>query len=302
MQTEPTRVETKRIFLVRHGESEANVDTTLYQRVPDFKIELTAKGRQQAEETGKFLSESLRQCFYGDVLVWSSPHTRAVATAGLIRKELGERVAGNIRTSVLLAEQQLGTYDGLNEDQRKKQAPKWWKHHELHAQHKGEYWVRPPGGESRFDVCVRVQQFFSALKESPQHNHVVVAHGTTMRAFRCMWMGYDWQWMEQEKSPVNGAVLAIEWVKDLSTSFDRGCIWPENGSSNSRKAAPTKEIVDAECLADLGHEVRSLLATSVKMSERPSTRRALYAILAPHVGVSAHELGLFFDGVERRRR
>ena len=37
----------KRIILIRHAESEGNVDETVYQRKPDHRIELTEKGKQQ---------------------------------------------------------------------------------------------------------------------------------------------------------------------------------------------------------------------------------------------------------------
>ena len=43
----------QRIVLVRHGESEGNVDETIYERVPDHALELTWRGRKQAEATGE---------------------------------------------------------------------------------------------------------------------------------------------------------------------------------------------------------------------------------------------------------
>ena len=42
----------KRIILVRHGESEGNLDETAYTYKPDNKIELTPLGVQQADATG----------------------------------------------------------------------------------------------------------------------------------------------------------------------------------------------------------------------------------------------------------
>ena len=47
----------KRIILIRHGESQANVDKTLYGSIPDYTIELTDTGREQAREAGKRLKE-----------------------------------------------------------------------------------------------------------------------------------------------------------------------------------------------------------------------------------------------------
>ena len=37
-----------RIILVRHGRLAANDDTTIYSRVPDYKIELVEQGHEQA--------------------------------------------------------------------------------------------------------------------------------------------------------------------------------------------------------------------------------------------------------------
>ena len=47
----------KRIILIRHGESEANVNLHLFASVPDYAIELTEKGREQAFNAGKRLKE-----------------------------------------------------------------------------------------------------------------------------------------------------------------------------------------------------------------------------------------------------
>lgn len=43
----------KRIILIRHGQSEANVDNYLFSSKPDYTIELTDKGRVQAVELVK---------------------------------------------------------------------------------------------------------------------------------------------------------------------------------------------------------------------------------------------------------
>ena len=67
----------KRIILIRHGESEANVDKYLFGRVPDYTIELTEKGRIQAQEAGRKLRNLVgeeRMYFY------VSPFWRARST------------------------------------------------------------------------------------------------------------------------------------------------------------------------------------------------------------------------------
>jgi hypothetical protein len=47
----------RRIILMRHGESEGNVDPTIYSRKPDNKVELTENGHLQAKEAGKALKK-----------------------------------------------------------------------------------------------------------------------------------------------------------------------------------------------------------------------------------------------------
>ena len=67
----------KRIILIRHGESEANVDKYLFGRVPDYTIELTEKGREQAKEAGKRLKELVKD---ESIYFYVSPFWRARST------------------------------------------------------------------------------------------------------------------------------------------------------------------------------------------------------------------------------
>ncbi|HWD78440.1 MAG TPA: phosphoglycerate mutase family protein, partial [Kribbella sp.] len=66
-----------RIALIRHGESEANLDKTLFERMPDHAIPLTAHGHEQAAKAGK----QLRELFENEaVRVYVSPYLRARQT------------------------------------------------------------------------------------------------------------------------------------------------------------------------------------------------------------------------------
>ncbi|KAL6182234.1 hypothetical protein ACLB2K_043657 [Fragaria x ananassa] len=51
----------RRIILVRHGQSEGNVDESVYTRVSDPKIRLTEKGIADAEECGKRIRETIEK-------------------------------------------------------------------------------------------------------------------------------------------------------------------------------------------------------------------------------------------------
>ena len=41
------------LYLVRHGQSQANVDEEIYKSIPDHRIALTDKGQTQAAFAGK---------------------------------------------------------------------------------------------------------------------------------------------------------------------------------------------------------------------------------------------------------
>ena len=76
----------RRIILIRHGQSEGNVDETKYVTTPDWKIQLTAKGTEQAVACGNMLSDIVGKnsklcCYY-------SPYTRTQQTYETIKGTL----------------------------------------------------------------------------------------------------------------------------------------------------------------------------------------------------------------------
>ena len=82
-----------RILLVRHGQSEANVDHTLYQRVSDHAIGLSELGKQQAKEAGEAITKYLKSIYGKDqsnvhCRLWSSCYkVRNVSVKFKILKE-----------------------------------------------------------------------------------------------------------------------------------------------------------------------------------------------------------------------
>ena len=67
----------KRIFLVRHGESEGNVYPSLYEKIPDNKLKLTKKGHAQALKAGKDLKKMIK---HESVKFVVSPYRRTYET------------------------------------------------------------------------------------------------------------------------------------------------------------------------------------------------------------------------------
>ena len=74
------------IILIRHGQSEANVDITIHRTVPDHEINLTELGVQQATQAGQKLLELLKPD--DNVHFYISPYSRARQTFKHMAKAL----------------------------------------------------------------------------------------------------------------------------------------------------------------------------------------------------------------------
>lgn len=160
----------ERIILVRHGQSEANLDPGIYTVKGDNRIELTDEGSQQALEAGLKI-----KALIGDepVHMFISPFQRAYQTARNIRKNL------NIQWTTVdpsIREQEMGNLQKNFEAQREEQ------------KQIGRFWYRFDSGESGADVYGRVSLFWNVIKTlnlNADHPHIsnvlVVTHGLTMR-------------------------------------------------------------------------------------------------------------------------
>jgi len=172
-----------RVILVRHGESEGNVDPAVYRHKPDNAVELTEAGSQQALEAGKRIKQIV-----GDdrVQLIVSPFQRTLQTARNIEEAIGPQVA-HVMKDPRIREQEFGNLQGDEfQNMRKEQATV------------GRYFYRFPTGESGADVHARVKDWWehcvTQLNLRPGYPHVdtvvVVTHGLTMR-FILMQL-YDW--------------------------------------------------------------------------------------------------------------
>ncbi|EFC44725.1 predicted protein, partial [Naegleria gruberi] len=166
----------KRIFLIRHGESEGNINSHIYSIKPDNKIELTAKGIQQADEAGKKLKEII-----GDesVIFIVSPYRRSVQTFEGIANHFGGMENVTVKEDPRLREQDFGNF----------QDPADIKIRQEERRRFGSFYYRFPSGESGSDVYCRVSSFCGSLFRSmenqrqPYENYVLVSHGLTCRLF-----------------------------------------------------------------------------------------------------------------------
>jgi len=144
---------TRRITLIRHGETEANVSGGWQGQ---SNSELTDRGRAQVELAG------LR--FEAPALLVSSDLDRAVATADAI---------GPHETDPAWREYHFGTWDGLHPTEIERRFPG-----ELAAMRSGEDFA-PDGGERASEFAMRIQQAFAAVaaRLDDGEDAMVVTHG-----------------------------------------------------------------------------------------------------------------------------
>lgn len=164
----------KRIILVRHGESQANVDPQVYMHTPDNKIPLTSKGEEMAVNEGKILRKII-----GDETVrfFVSPFIRSRMTCkGII--EGGNFTKFTIGEDPRLREQEWGNY----------QSEETYSKHLRERRDVGAFYYRFPNGESGADVYDRISAFLDTLFRKFKYkkcadNFIIVSHGITIRLF-----------------------------------------------------------------------------------------------------------------------
>jgi len=172
-----------RVILVRHGESEGNIDPSVYAHKADNAVELTDTGSAQAREAGKRIKQLIGN---EKVQVIVSPFQRTLQTFRNIEESIAQQVV-HVMKDPRIREQEFGNLQGEDfKKSRKEQS------------NVGRYFYRFPTGESGADVHARVKSWWDStlaqLNLRPGYPHVdtvvVVTHGLTMR-FILMQL-YDW--------------------------------------------------------------------------------------------------------------
>jgi len=239
-----------RILLIRHGESLANVDMSLYKSVSDHAIPLSDKGKEQAREAGDEVKKYFNQLFGTDhppegfhCRMWTSPYKRARQTAQHIKEAAGHWVT-DVRENIMLTEQQFGLFEGTDwaSGELDKKYPQEIAFYRKASSQQGRFWAKVPLGESRYDVCIRTYQSFGSFhRDAAQHNItnlIIVSHGITLRAFLMMWLHLTPEWFEVEPNPKNCSVRLME------NGMDKGYIWqgPEKPRQDLLLSEENKEV------------------------------------------------------------
>lgn len=151
-----------RLFLVRHGQSQANVDD-LINDDPHEPVALTEQGRVQAQTAAEILRQQLRgEPFF---MAWCSEFLRARQTAEILLagmdSDLLEDVRINERHSNLNGQPTAAFNDLVRPDPLN---------------------IRPAGGEDFHEVMARMASFLESLKTYSQGPLLAVSHENPMQA------------------------------------------------------------------------------------------------------------------------
>jgi len=209
------------IFLIRHGESIANIGDNYVKRIPDHLISLTEQGKEQARENGIWLAKYCREknIDLSKARIWRSPYLRTRQTCDEFNKYLN---IADIREDITLIEQQFGLFDSVPEEEWGKLYPAEFNEYERQRANYGKFYARLPLGESPFDVAIRIHQFMGTVHRDYEKHGVdtlfVFTHGTTLRTFLLRWFHYSPEWYHEERNPKNC------WIREIKDGEDLGYI------------------------------------------------------------------------------
>ena len=156
------------IYLVRHGESQANQEKLFYGSLDS---PLTEKGIKDAKLAAKKLKN------LPVVKLYTSPLLRAYKTAEFISEEKGLEIHADAR----LVEQHFGDFEGFTYEQLKEN------HGNAFTDYYHGSWCAetPLGGESFAQMVERIEPFLKEIVEKKE-DCLIVSHNGVMRTLLCL--------------------------------------------------------------------------------------------------------------------
>jgi isoleucyl-tRNA synthetase len=161
-----------KLFLMRHGQANNNVEKILMAHPKPGENPLTKEGKEQVKKiAGNLKDEKIE-------IIFSSPIQRTRETAEIIAEEIGAKVIPDER----LREVELGSYEG-----------KTWKEFlDLYPQELNPGSTDKNGIEGLDEMRSRLNLFLNEINEKYQgKNIVVVSHGGTIKALQGMLRNMD---------------------------------------------------------------------------------------------------------------
>jgi broad specificity phosphatase PhoE len=191
----------KRIILIRHGKSEGNANEKLRETIPDYALNLTQEGIEQAKYAGQEIKKIIGQ---ESIQVYLSPYYRTRQTYQCIQESIRDNIVKTVEDP-RVREQDWGHLRNL----------------ELNDEIQNErdnfstFYYRIPDGESGADVYDRVSVFLDTLhrdflKPDYPENALIVTHGMTLRLFLMRWLHWSVEEFESLRNPQNCQIVIMQ--------------------------------------------------------------------------------------------
>lgn len=206
----------KNLFLVRHGESMQNTYENYKLKLPDHKVYLTEKGKEQANEIGIILNDYFEEnkLDKDSSIMFNSPYLRTRETSDIINEILDIKIR---KEDYLLIEHQYGLFSDNYLQDNRKMYPDYFEYTTRFYKNEGKFYVKYPMGESPMDVAIRTRMFLEELKNyyRDYENILLVSHGTTLKTVEMNVFNYSPEWYSKTKHMRNCEARVIEnWYND----------------------------------------------------------------------------------------
>lgn len=200
------RILPKRIILVRHAESEGNVNNQAYTYLPDPQVPLTQNGWKQALEAGMMMKKVASDT---KLFFYTSPYLRSRQTYEGVSEAFGVSQVAGVQEEVQLREQDFGNFQDAEGKRREK----------AERMRFGRFFYRFPNGESGADVYDRMTLFedhlvrdINAGRFAGDTSLVLVTHGLAARIFLMRWFHWTVDQFMRVYNPPNAVPLVLERI------------------------------------------------------------------------------------------
>ena len=182
------------IFLIRHGQTEFNLQRRLQGRLDS---PLTELGVEQARRMGRVLKEAVSEPDTWTII--SSPLGRTRRTAEIVCETIG--LGCQIETDDRLMEIDVGDWEGLNGEEIEAVTPG--------ARTEPGWLLSAPGGETWETASARVAGWLDEQDVRDGRRRLVVSHGITGRILRALYEREDPAGLWSTPSPPQDAVFRL---------------------------------------------------------------------------------------------
>ncbi len=183
------------IFGVRHGQSLGQVDPSAYPRLGDPNLPLTELGLAQGHNAGTLLAAYAFASKEQPLTIYTSTCLRARQTAEQIFAVSPGGAFNEIVPDARIDKQKFGLFNGLfSSRERAEKYPAEFADYKEQVLSRGEFYARPPQGESIADLVDKAGAFLRDISAAGKPA-IVVTHGLPLLCLEMAALDRDEQWV-----------------------------------------------------------------------------------------------------------